>query len=192
MVNPEFHQDLKLDLWAVDSLVADPISLQIDDFGNAIYSKTNRRKISEFDIRSHQDWEIASIGFKNVADRKAFIREELSPENSEKNEWLPDINGDGSHDWKDLTIEKENVFEVKDTDGDGKADQSLLIASDFNEETSDVAGAVLKYDDALFVGVAPDLWRMTDTNGDGLMDKKNHWRMVLVFILALVDTICQV
>ncbi|AEL28320.1 HEAT repeat domain-containing protein [Cyclobacterium marinum] len=172
LVNPEFHQDLKLDLWAVDSLVADPISLQIDDFGNAIYSKTNRRKISEFDIRSHQDWEIASIGFKNVADRKAFIREELSPENSEKNEWLPDINGDGSHDWKDLTIEKENVFEVKDTDGDGKADQSLLIASDFNEETSDVAGAVLKYDDALFVGVAPDLWRMTDTNGDGLMDKK--------------------
>lgn len=172
LVNPEFHQDLDLELWAVDSLVADPISLQIDDSGNAIYSKTNRRKISEFDIRSHQDWEIASISFKNVGDRKAFIHEELSPENSEKNEWLPDINGDGSHDWRDLTIEKENVFEVKDTDGDGKADQSLLIASDFNEETSDVAGAVLKYDDALFVGVAPDLWRMTDMDGDGLMDKK--------------------
>ena len=172
LVNPEFHQDLNLELWAVDSLVADPISLQIDDSGNAIYSKTNRRKISEFDIRSHQDWEIASISFKNVADRKAFIHTELSPENSEKNEWLPDLNKDGSHDWRDLTIEKENVFEVKDTDRDGKADQSLLIASDFNEETSDVAGAVLKYDDALFVGVAPDLWRMTDTNGDGLMDKK--------------------
>jgi glucose/arabinose dehydrogenase len=30
----------------------------------------------------------------------------------------------------------------------------------------------LKYDNALFVGVAPDLWRMTDTNGDGFMDEK--------------------
>lgn len=172
LVNPEFHKDLKLDLWAVDSLVADPISLQIDDFGNAIYSKTNRRKISEFDIRSHQDWEISSISFKNVEDRKAFIHKELAPENSDKNKWLPDINGDGSHDWKDLTIEKENVFKILDTDGDGKADRSQLIASDFNQETSDVAGAVLYHDDVLFVGVAPDLWRMTDTNGDGLMDEK--------------------
>ena len=172
LVNPVFNNDLKLELWAVDSLVADPISLQIDDQGNAYYSKTNRRKISEFDIRSHQDWEISSIKFKNVAERKAFIHKELAPENSAKNEWLPDINGDGSHDWKDLTIEKENVFEIQDTDGDGKADRSTLIASDFNEETSDVAGAVLYYDDALFVGVAPDLWRMTDTNGDGFMDEK--------------------
>ncbi|EPR70175.1 HEAT repeat domain-containing protein [Cyclobacterium qasimii] len=172
LVNPVYNEDLELELWAVDSLVADPISLQIDDNGNAFYSKTNRRKISEFDIRSHQDWEISSIKLKNVAERKAFIHKELAPENSAKNEWLPDINGDGSHDWKDLTIEKENVFEIQDTDGDGKADRSTLIASDFNEETSDVAGAVLYYDDALFVGVAPDLWRMTDTNGDGFMDEK--------------------
>lgn len=172
LVNPVFNKDLELELWAVDSLVADPISLQMDDFGNAIYSKTNRRKISEFDIRSHQDWEISSIKFKNVGDRKAFIHKELAPENSAKNEWLPDINGDGSHDWKDLTVEKENIFKIQDTDGDGRADRSQLIASDFNEETSDVAGAVLYFDDALFVGVAPDLWRMTDTNGDGFMDEK--------------------
>nr|WP_245802784.1 HEAT repeat domain-containing protein [Cyclobacterium lianum] len=172
LVKPQFHEDLELDLWAVDSLVADPISMQIDDQGRVFYSKTNRRKISEFDIRSHQDWEISSIKLQDVADRRNFLHQELAPENSEKNQWLPDINGDGSHDWKDLTVEKENVFMLEDTDGDSRADRSQLVVEDFNEEVSDVAGAVLYYDDALFVGVAPDLWRLTDTNGDGTMDKK--------------------
>ncbi|MDZ7647593.1 MAG: hypothetical protein U5K54_10705 [Cytophagales bacterium] len=41
-----------------------------------------------------------------------FIRI-LSPENSNKNLWLADLNGDGSHDWKDLTIEKEHVYRVE-------------------------------------------------------------------------------
>ncbi|WP_375582166.1 HEAT repeat domain-containing protein [Cyclobacterium xiamenense] len=172
LVKPEFHPNLSLDIWAVDSLIADPISMQMDDEGTVFYSKTNRRKISEFDIRSHQDWEIASQKMQHVDDRRAFIREELAPENSSKNEWLPDINEDGSHDWKDLTVEKENVFRVEDTDGDGRADRSQLIVSDFNEEISDVAGAVLYHEDELFVGVAPDLWKLRDSDGDGFMDEK--------------------
>lgn len=172
LVKPETHPDLNLDIWAVDSLVADPISMQMDDLGRVYYSKTNRRKISEFDIRSHQDWEISSIKMQHVDDRRAFIHQELAPENSAKNEWLPDINQDGSHDWKDLTVEKENVFRLEDTDADGRADRSQLIVSDFNEEVSDVAGAVLYHEEELFVGVAPDLWKLRDTNGDGTMDEK--------------------
>ncbi|WP_114750459.1 HEAT repeat domain-containing protein [Pleomorphovibrio marinus] len=172
LVKPELHEDLQIRVWATDSLVADPISMRFDDSGRIFYSRTNRRKISEFDIRSHQDWEIASIGFQTVEDRRKFLHEELSPENSEKNEWLPDINQDGSHDWKDLTVEKENVYRLEDTNGDGLADLAQLVVRDFHEEVTDVAGAVLYHEGELFVGVAPDLWKLTDTNGDGLMDTK--------------------
>ncbi len=172
MVKPELHEDFQLSIWAVDSLVADPISMRIDADGRLFYSRTNRRKISEFDIRSHQDWEIQSIKMQSAADRKHFIHEELSPENTGKNEWLPDINGDGSHDWRDLTVEKENVYRLEDTDGSGLADLSQLVVEDFHEEITDVAGAVLYHEGELFVGVAPDLWKLTDTNGDGLMDTK--------------------
>lgn len=172
MVKPELHEDFTLRVWAVDSLVADPISMHFDTQGRLFYSRTNRRKISEFDIRSHQDWEIQSIGMQSVDDRKRFIHEALAPENSDKNQWLPDINLDGSHDWKDLTVEKENVYRIEDTDGSGLADFTQLVVEDFHEEITDVAGAVLYHDGELFVGVAPDLWKLTDTDGDGLMDTK--------------------
>ena len=171
-VSPELEEGLTLKIWGPDSLVADPITIDVDDQGHIYYSRTNRRRVSEFDIRSHQDWEIASIGFQSVEDRRAFIHRELDPANSDRNQWLPDLNRDGSHDWRDATVEKENVYRLEDTDGDGVADLSQLVVEDFHEEVTDVAGAVMKKGDELFVGVAPDMWRMSDTNGDGIMDKK--------------------
>ena len=165
--------DLELSLWASEELVADPIALYIDDQGRAFYSKTNRQDNSEFDIRGHQDWMIKSISFKTVEDRRAFLRKELSPDRSDLNSWrLDDLTEDGLHDWRDLTVEKEEIFRVEDTDGDGFADHVLRVVEDFNEEHTDVAGAVLYHEGDLFVGVGPDMWRMNDTDGDGVMDQK--------------------
>lgn len=172
VVTPELADGLSLRLWGVDSLVADPIAIDIDDQGRLYYTRTNRQKNSEFDIRGHQDWEIGSIQLQTVEDKRAFLHKVLSPENSKQNEWLADLNKDGSHDWRDMTIEKEHIYRLEDTSGDGVADKSQLVVEDFNEEVTDVAGAVLSNGDDLFVGVAPDLWRMKDKNGDGLADDK--------------------
>lgn len=172
LVTPELAEGLTLRLWGVDSLVADPIAIDIDDLGRLYYTRTNRQKNSEFDIRGHQDWEIESNRLQTVDDKRAFLRRVLSPANSKKNEWLKDVNGDGSHDWRDMTVEKEHVFRLEDLSGDGVADQSQLVVDDFNEEVTDVAGGVLAHGDDLFVGVAPDLWRLKDKNGDGIADEK--------------------
>jgi len=172
LVQPEIAEGLNLRLWAVDSLVADPISIQVDDQGRLFYTRTNRQKNSEFDIRGHQDWEIESISLQTIDDKRAFLRKVLSPENSDKNGWLTDVNGDGSRDWRDMTVEMEHVYRLEDTDGDGLADLSQLMVEDFNDEVTDIAGGVLSYNDDLFVAVGPDLWRMKDKNGDGIMDEK--------------------
>ena len=159
-VTPQLAEGVTFKLFGVDSLVADPIAIDIDDNGRIYYTRTNRQKNSEFDIRGHQDWEIGSIQLKNVEEKRAFLHKVLAPEFSKKNEWLKDLNGDGSHDWKDMTLEKEHIYRIEDTSGDGVADQSQLVVDDFNDEITDVAGGVMIDGEDLFVAVGPDLWRM--------------------------------
>jgi quinoprotein glucose dehydrogenase len=170
-VAPQFDSGLVLTLWGSDSLVADPVSIDIDDQGRIYYTRTNRQKDSEFDIRGHQDWEIGSISLQTIEDKRAFLKKVLAPELSSKNEWLADLNSDGSHDWRDLTIQKEHIYRIEDTDGDGFADKSQLVVEDFNDETTDAAGGVLKHGDDLFVAIGPDLWRINE-NKWGLAEKK--------------------
>lgn len=171
-VTPVLGEGLSLSLWGVDSLVADPIAIDIDDNGRLYYTRTNRQKNSEFDIRSHQDWEIESNHLQSIEDKRAFLHNVLAPENSKKNEWLKDLNGDGSHDWRDMTVEKENVYRLEDTNNDGVADMSQLVVDDFHDEVTDVAGGVMTSGNDLFVAVAPDLWRMQDKDGDGIAETK--------------------
>jgi quinoprotein glucose dehydrogenase len=171
LVTPVIDDGLTLKLWGVDSLIADPVSIDIDDQGSLYYTRTNRQKNSEFDIRGHQDWELRSIALQSIDDKRKFLHEELSPANSKRNEWLTDLNGDGSHDWRDLTVEKEHVYRVQDTDGDGRADLSQLVVEDFHDEVTDAAGGVLKHGEDLFVAIGPDLWRTRDNDGDGLADE---------------------
>jgi quinoprotein glucose dehydrogenase len=163
---------LKLDLWASDSLAPDPVAIAIDDQGRVYLNRTNRQKNSEFDIRGHRNWMTESIGLETVEDRRAFLRRTFAPEKSKENEWLKDLNGDGSHDWKDLTVEKDEVWRIEDTNNDGIADISTRVLSDFFEEVSDVAGGLLVRAKDAFVAIAPDVWRFQDINNDGVWDKK--------------------
>lgn len=163
---------LKLDLWASDSLAPDPVAIAIDDKGRVYLNRTNRQKNSEFDIRGHRNWMTPSIALQSVEDRRAFLHSTFDPSKSKENEWLKDLNGDGSHDWKDLTVEKDEVWRIEDTNNDGFADVSMRILSDFFEEVSDVAGGILVRAKDVFVAIAPDVWRLQDTNGDGILDRK--------------------
>ena len=154
--------------WASDSLAPDPVAIDIDDQGAVYLNSTNRGKVSEFDIRGHRDWMTESIGFQSVEDRKAFLHRTFAPENSEKNTWLTDLNGDGIHDWHDLTIEKEEIWKLEDKNGDGFADQGTRVLNQFNQEVTDVAGGLLVRKNDAFVAVGPDLWRLDNTNKKGL------------------------
>jgi quinoprotein glucose dehydrogenase len=172
-VSPQLAEGITLRIWAIDSLVADPVSIDMDDKGRLYYTRTTRQKNSEFDIRGHQDWEIESISLQSIDDKRAFLKKTLSPERSDKNTWLADLNKDGSHDWKDLTVQKEQIYRIEDASGDGVADFSQLVIEDFNTEVTDAAGAIMAERDELFFGVGPDMWRLKDGNNDGFAEGKN-------------------
>ncbi|AYN67116.1 heme-binding protein [Euzebyella marina] len=171
-ISPQVAEGLELSLWASDSLAPDPIAMQMDKYGRVYLTRTNRQKNSEFDIRGYRDWMTPSISWESPEDRRAFLHKTFAPENSEENEWLKDLNGDGSHDWKDLAVEKEEVWMLEDSNGNGVADKATRILEDFHDEITDVAGALLVRDEDVFVGVGPDMWRLTDTNDDLILDEK--------------------
>ncbi|KAA6440723.1 c-type cytochrome [Dyadobacter flavalbus] len=171
-VSVKLADGLKLDLWASDSLAPDPVAIAMDDKGNVYLNRTNRQKNSEFDIRGHQNWMTASIGLQTVEERRAFLHSTFAPEKSKENQWLKDVNGDGVHDWKDLAVEKDEVWKIEDTDNDGIADISTRVLNDFFDEVTDVAGGLLIRAHDAFVTIAPDVWRLKDSNGDGIYDEK--------------------
>jgi putative heme-binding domain-containing protein len=168
----EMADGLELNLWASEKLLADPIGLDMTDDGEAYITVTNRSTSSEFDIRGHRDWMIASISWDEVKDRTNFLHNELAPEKSAENTWLDDFNADSSHDWKDLTVQQEEVYRITDRSGDGVADRSERYLSDFSKEETDVLGSVFVDKEDIYLAVAPDMWRTKDANEDGIADSK--------------------
>ncbi len=161
-------------LWASEKLLSDTVAINVDDKGRVWAAITTRSNNSEFDIRGYPTWEQPSMKFTTVEDRRKFLHEELAPEKSAQNTKFPDRNKDGSHDWRDLTIVQERVVRLEDTSKSGRADLAQTVIRDFNTEVTDVAGGLYYHNqtDELFLNVAPDLWSLKDTNGDGAMDTK--------------------
>jgi quinoprotein glucose dehydrogenase len=175
---------LTLTLWASDSLAPDPIAMSIDDDGNVYLTRTNRQKNSEFDIRGYRHWMIPSISWESVEDRRAFLHSFFAPEKSKENEWLQDLNKDGSHDWRDLAVEKDEIWKLEDRLGDGMADISTRILNDFHDEVTDVAEGLLVRKNDMFLAIAPDLWRLKDSDGDGVIDEK---AMLCILVFLAMD-----
>ena len=169
-VNVTLSDDLELDLWAIDELVDDPVALSIDPKGRVFYTSAHRQTESEFDIRGHRDWMTASISFQTVEDRRDFLRKTFSEQNEQGERHLKDLNDDGTLDWRDLTVEREEVWMVEDRDGSGYADRAQLYLRDYHEEITDLANGVGYADGKVYIGVGPDLWRTEDTDGDGRAD----------------------
>ena len=62
---------------------------------------------------------------------------------------------------------KGRIIQVRDTDGDGRVDQSLVFADSLMEATS-----ILPWKGGLIVTTAPDILYLKDTNGDGRADTR--------------------
>ncbi len=110
-VQVEMPAGVELKLWAPDGLIADPVALEVTPDGTVYVAGTQRNNLP-LDIRGHQDWMTTAHTMKTVADLRRFYTDVMSPANSAKNGWIPDANGDGSKDIRDLAEFKERVYRV--------------------------------------------------------------------------------
>lgn len=78
----------------------------------------------------------------------------------------------GSNEKVELQLANPNhrVLRLEDTDGDGKFDKGVVFADKlmFPE-------GCLWHDGSLYVAAPPSLWKLTDTNHDGLADVRVEW-----------------
>lgn len=169
---------LKYRKWSGDLNIPDPVSISIDNRGRALVTQTARRKIQDLDIRLNRAWIPNDLSFQTVEDRRDFYLAQLKPVtqggNSDNNKkHVKDVNRDGTHDFRDLTVISEKIHLVQDTNGDGTADQIQLFADEFNSEVTGIAAGVLAFDEDVYATIAPDVWKLKDTTGDGQADERS-------------------
>lgn len=151
---------LRVDLWAAEPLLANPVAFSFDDKGRAFVVETYRRRTSVPDIRKHTEWLMDSLGMRKVEDRVDFLLKTLDPKlKLAPTKTLEDVNGDGQFDWRDWAKESERVKLIEDADGDGKADVWSVFAEGFRSaETGTAAGVTVRGDEVFFACI-PDLWK---------------------------------
>ncbi len=163
-------KQLKFSKWTPDFEVPDPVAISIDPQGRAFVTQTQRRKAQDLDIRNNRDWIPNDVGFQSVEEKRAFFLDRLDPAKSAANTTrVADHNGDGSHDYRDLMQLSERVYLIRDTDGSGSADSMTLFAEDFKTEVTGIAAGILVHEGNVYATVAPDVWKMSDDDGDGII-----------------------
>lgn len=157
--------------WAENGMTQDPVALAFDHQGRLFVVETARRTTVDIDMRSHKSWLLDDLASDDFDSMRDFFRSKMAPERSDVNKsWLQDRNKDGKHDFRDLTTVSERIRVLRDTNGDGKADQSTVYAENFSEEFTGVAAGVMPYEGDVLMTVYPDLWRLRDLDGDNQAD----------------------
>jgi putative membrane-bound dehydrogenase-like protein len=84
--------------------------------------------------------------------------------------YVTDSSGSNDKPAEQLEKKPHRVVRLEDTDGDGKFDRVQVFADKmiFPE-------GCLWYDGSLYVAAPPSIWKLTDTNGDGVVDVREEW-----------------
>jgi putative membrane-bound dehydrogenase-like protein len=78
----------------------------------------------------------------------------------------------GSNDPVKVQLEKKphRILRLEDTHGDGKFDKATVFA-----DRMMFPEGVMWLDGSVYVGAPPSIWKLTDTDGDGVADQREEW-----------------
>lgn len=147
-------EGLKLDLFAAEPLLANPVAMWVDGKGRVYVAETFRHSEGATDTRGHMYWLDEDLAARTVEDRVAMFKKH------------------SKDDAKSYTRQHDRVRLVSDEDGDGVADKSTVFADGFNGIADGIGAGLLEHDGDVFFTCIPSLWRLRDKNGDGVADEK--------------------
>ncbi|MCI0719056.1 MAG: HEAT repeat domain-containing protein [Acidobacteria bacterium] len=84
--------------------------------------------------------------------------------------YVTDSSGSNDKVEKQLAERPHRIVRLEDTNGDGRFDRSVVFA----DRMMFPEGAMW-FDGSLYVSAPPSIWRLTDTDGDGVADQREEW-----------------
>jgi len=138
---------LEAKLWAAEPMLANPVAFNFDEKGRVFVAETYRYRSSVLDIRDYMWMLEDELACRTVEDRAALIRRAFGPAGE-----------------KELSIEGEIVRLVEDTDGDGRADRSVIYADGFNSPLDGIGSGILARRGEVWFTNIPSVWRFKGAN----------------------------
>ena len=151
----KFPEGWSVELFAAEPQVANVVSIDIDHQGRIYVGETFRQNRGVTDNRGHDDkWLLADLAAETVQDRIDYHRELL---------------GDAA-----VTYEQhdDRIRRLEDSNGDGVADISVVVANGFNRLEEGTGAGVLWRPSGLYYACIPKLWKLIDQDDNGVIDQR--------------------
>jgi quinoprotein glucose dehydrogenase len=139
-----------------DDLVQDvTVALDVDEQGRVYVVETARQRAGGEDNRSHPYWLMDDLASRTIEDRRAYYEKALAEGRFEESDHF--------------TRNADRVVRLEDDDGDGVADQRIVLA-EWNEMVSGLIAGIEAREGTLWVTAVPSLYQLRDEDGDGIQE----------------------
>ena len=145
----------KIELFAAEPDVANVVALDVDHRGRVFACETFRQDRGVTDNRAHdEDWLLADLSAETVQDRIDYHKKLLGEAAITY----------AQHD--------DRIRRLVDSNGDGKVDESTIIANGFNHLEEGTGAGILVRGKDIYYTCIPKLWKLADEDDDGVAESR--------------------
>jgi len=145
----------KIEIFAKEPLVADPVAIDMDSQGRIFIAESERQERGIEDNRSSPFWLMEDLTAQTVEDRLAYY------------EKYKDKRKGGMDYYKAFA---DRIRMVEDSNGDDIGDRVTNFSRDFRDPLDGTGAGILVDGNDIFYTCIPNLWRLRDANADGTAD----------------------
>jgi quinoprotein glucose dehydrogenase len=142
----EFAPGVRANGWAAEPQLANPVAISFDHLGRLYVAETHRYGTSTLDVADFPDLLERDLASRTGADHTRLLESALVARIAK------------------LGVESERVRVLEDTDRDGRADATHVVADGFSRASDGIAGGILADGDQVWLTTSPALWKLSNTD----------------------------